>query len=90
MTAPGSPWITMYLVDPRYSPVGARDPGSAKSFIIATISSGLNYTETRNDQHHKILHFTHIRKKPISAKSEPLRKENADEEPSKEIRIFIY
>ena len=43
MTAPASPWMTIYFVPPRYNPVGASDPGSAKSFMIAVISSGLNY-----------------------------------------------
>lgn len=33
----------MYFVPPRYNPVGASDPGSAKSFIMPVISSGLNY-----------------------------------------------
>ena len=42
MTAPASPWITIYFVPPRYNPVGASDPGSAKSFIMPVISSGLN------------------------------------------------
>ncbi len=42
MTAPGSPWITIYFVPPRYNPVGASDPGSAKSFITPVISSGFN------------------------------------------------
>lgn len=42
ITAPASPWITMYFVPPRKRPVGARVPGSAKSFIMAVISSGLN------------------------------------------------
>lgn len=42
MTTPASPWITIYFVPPRYKPVGASVPGSAKSFIIAVISSGLN------------------------------------------------
>lgn len=41
-TDPGSPWMTMYLVPPRCNPVGAREPGSSKSFIIADISSALN------------------------------------------------
>jgi len=31
------------LLAPRYKPVGAREPGSLKSFIIAMISSGLTY-----------------------------------------------
>lgn len=43
MTAPASPWITMYFVPPRCKPVGARWPGWSKSFIIPTISSGLNW-----------------------------------------------
>lgn len=43
MTAPGSPWMTMYLVAPRYNPVGASVPGFSKSFMIPVISSGLNY-----------------------------------------------
>lgn len=42
ITAPASPWITMYFVPPRYNPVGASDPGSLKSVIMAVISSGLN------------------------------------------------
>ena len=42
MTTPDSPWITIYFVPPRYNPVGASDPGSLKSFIIAVISSGLS------------------------------------------------
>jgi len=42
MTAPGSPWMTMYLVGPRKRPVGARNPGSSKSFMMLVISSGLN------------------------------------------------
>lgn len=42
MTAPGSPWMTMYFVPPRCKPVGARWPGSAKSVMIPVISSGLN------------------------------------------------
>lgn len=46
MTAPGSPWMTMYLVGPRNSPVGARNPGSSKSFMMLVISSGLNCTGT--------------------------------------------
>jgi hypothetical protein len=43
MTAPGSPWMTMYLVGPRKRPVGARNPGSSKSFMMLAISSGLNW-----------------------------------------------
>jgi len=43
MTAPGSPWMTMYLVPPIYNPVGASDPGSLKSLLMAVISSGLNW-----------------------------------------------
>lgn len=50
MTAPASPWITIYFVPPRYNPVGASDPGSAKSFITPVISSGLHYI---NQQGHK-------------------------------------
>lgn len=45
MTAPGSPWMTMYLVGPRKRPVGARNPGSSKSFMMLAISSGLNWVE---------------------------------------------
>lgn len=41
MTTPGSPWITMYFVPPRKRPVGARLPGSSKSFMMPVISSGL-------------------------------------------------
>lgn len=43
ITAPGSPWITMYFAPPRNSPVGARNPGSSKSFWIPAISSAFNY-----------------------------------------------
>jgi hypothetical protein len=50
MTAPGSPWITIYLVPPIYNPVGARVPGSAKSLLIAVISSGLNYNKINKHQ----------------------------------------
>lgn len=46
ITAPGSPWITMYFADPRNNPVGASDPGSAKSFLIPVTSAGLSYTST--------------------------------------------
>lgn len=42
MTAPYSPIITMYFMPPRFNLVGARDPGSSKSFMIAAISPGLN------------------------------------------------
>lgn len=49
ITAPGSPWITMYFVPPRYKPVGARVPGSAKSLIIPVISSGLNCKEEESE-----------------------------------------
>lgn len=42
MTAPGSPWITIYFVPPRNKPVGARCPGSSKSFIIPETSSALS------------------------------------------------
>jgi len=42
ITDPGSPWITIYFAPARYKPVGAREPGSLKSFIIPVISSGLN------------------------------------------------
>lgn len=38
--------MTMYLVGPRNSPVGARNPGSSKSFMMLVISSGLNCTGT--------------------------------------------
>lgn len=41
ITAPGSPWITMYFSDPRNNPVGAGDPGSAKSFIIPGYFRGI-------------------------------------------------
>lgn len=44
MTAPGSPWMTMYFVPPRYNPVGASEPGSLKSFRMPVTSSGFNYT----------------------------------------------
>ena len=43
MTAPGSPWITMYLVPARCKPVGARCPGSSKSLMISLISWVLNW-----------------------------------------------
>lgn len=43
MTAPASPWITIYFVPPRNKPVGASVPGWSKSFRMAAISSGLNY-----------------------------------------------
>lgn len=42
MTTPGSPWITMYFVPPTKRPVGARVPGSSKSFMIPETSSGFN------------------------------------------------
>lgn len=50
ITAPGSPWITIYLVPPRCKPVGARLPGSSKSFMIAVISWGLNWGGKKIDQ----------------------------------------
>ena len=40
ITAPGSPWITIYFAPPKNKPVGARVPGSSKSFNIPFISSG--------------------------------------------------
>ena len=43
VTAPGSPWITMYLAPARNNPVGAKWPGSSKSFIILANSCPLNY-----------------------------------------------
>ena len=52
MIAPHSPWITMYLVDPRYKPVGASDPGSAKSSMPVT-SSILSYTLTEIMKDHE-------------------------------------
>lgn len=59
ITAPGSPWITMYFVPPIYKPVGARVPGSAKSVIMAVISSGLNcntsQTQNQSDNHYSPL-----------------------------------
>lgn len=63
MTAPGSPWMTIYFVPPRNKPVGASDPGSSKSFMMATISSGLNYntnkyTSVNNDLAPKQIHIT--------------------------------
>lgn len=79
MTAPCSPWITMYLVPPRCNPVGARVPGSSKSFMIPAISSGLYCTiqnphvqshlisnrnkEERNPNATQILH--HIKLKSV-------------------------
>lgn len=54
ITAPGSPWITMYLVPPRNSPVGARVPGSAKSFIMPVISSGVNCNSNDNAYNKKL------------------------------------
>lgn len=45
ITAPGSPWITMYFTPAWYKPVGAREPGSSKSFIIAAISAGVNWNK---------------------------------------------
>jgi len=45
MTTLGSPWITMYFVPPRKRPVGARVPGSSKSFMMAAISSGLYWNK---------------------------------------------
>ena len=50
MTAPGSPWITMYLAPPRKRPVGARNPGSSKSVVIPLISSGFNCKHTLDYQ----------------------------------------
>jgi len=35
----------MYFVPPMCNPVGARDPGSSKSFMMAEISSGLYYKQ---------------------------------------------
>jgi hypothetical protein len=35
----------MYFVPPRKRPVGARVPGSSKSFMMAAISSGLYWNK---------------------------------------------
>jgi hypothetical protein len=42
----------MYLVPPIYNPVGASVPGSSKSFLIAVISSGLNYNKINTNKLH--------------------------------------
>lgn len=49
----------MYFVPPRYNPVGARDPGSSKSVIIAVISSGLNCIEKATHQQMRYVIYNH-------------------------------
>lgn len=56
ITAPGSPWITIYFVPPRCKPVGASVPGSSKSSVMPLISSGLSYNNI--DKGERYVKFT--------------------------------
>jgi hypothetical protein len=73
MTAPGSPWMTMYLAVPRKRPVGARNPGSSKSFMMFVISSGLNWTRN-NTTRSQITRHRHQRR-DLGRRSESRTKE---------------
>uniref|UniRef100_A0A0A9DIB5 Uncharacterized protein n=1 Tax=Arundo donax TaxID=35708 RepID=A0A0A9DIB5_ARUDO len=82
MTAPGSPWMTMYLVGPRKRPVGARNPGSSKSFMMLVVSSGLNcHASPRSRAHHKNRSSAAIDRSPAQSKKQT-RKEGTNHSPA--------
>jgi hypothetical protein len=63
----------MYLAVPRKRPVGARNPGSSKSFMMFVISSGLNWTRN-NTTRSQITRHRHQRR-DLGRRSESRTKE---------------